>query len=137
MALIACSECGREFSDKAAACPACGNPSAASQRESSANHLNGTKPTPRKHSAAQWLASWVASVLIIVLAFALNPTEFAHRAKIAEAIEAKHPILAVFGASKIATLDIRYRSFGIMSVTTQNSRRVSLGVYGFVYVFGP
>lgn len=26
MALIACSECGREISDKAAACPHCGNP---------------------------------------------------------------------------------------------------------------
>lgn len=26
MALIKCSECGREISDKATACPACGNP---------------------------------------------------------------------------------------------------------------
>lgn len=26
MALIACSECGKQISDKAAACPSCGNP---------------------------------------------------------------------------------------------------------------
>ena len=136
MALIKCSECGREVSNKATSCPACGNPIAASLE--SAPQIQMLNAEPRgKHTAAQWATSWGLSALIVALAFFLNPTEVAHRAKLRVAIEAEHPILKVFGASQLATLDVKYQSFGFMSLTTRNKRTVTLGLYGLVYVVNP
>lgn len=46
MALLACTECGKEISDKASSCPSCGAPSAASP----------PKRTKRKTSPVAWAA---------------------------------------------------------------------------------
>lgn len=136
MALIKCSECGREVSAKAASCPACGNPIAAQSASSAGRQVPPTKLRP-KHTAAEWAISWGLSALIVVLAFMLNPSEADHRAKLRAAIETRHPITQLFGISQLGTLDVKYENFGFMSLTTRASRNVTLGMYGYVYVFNP
>jgi RNA polymerase subunit RPABC4/transcription elongation factor Spt4 len=48
MALIACTECGQQVSDKAATCPHCGNPLTASRPQAAAAPSPTTTPTPGK-----------------------------------------------------------------------------------------
>lgn len=132
MALIKCSECGREVSERAVACPACGNPITSHQKVA-ARATTGK----RQHTSTEWAISWGLTALIIGLAFALNPSEAQHRAKLRAAVEAKEPISQLFGISALVTLDVKYQSFGFMSLTTRGSRNVTLGMYGYVHVFDP
>ena len=61
MALVACEECGKEISDKAAACPHCGAPTTAK-----------TEPVPLEQPQAQRkLRLWLWIPLGLVVAFFL------------------------------------------------------------------
>lgn len=55
MALIACKECGKEISDKAAACPHCGAPVRASEPV-----VNRWAEEPKKEKSSIW--KWVVGV---------------------------------------------------------------------------
>lgn len=134
MALIKCSECGREVSDKAAACPACGNPISTASLAVVESSPSGSQ---KSYTATEWAISWGLTALILILAFVLNPSEEQHRAKIREAVEQQHPISKYFGLSQLAALDVRYQSFGFMSLTTRGGRNITLGMYGYVHLFNP
>ncbi|CAN7495447.1 zinc ribbon domain-containing protein [Acidovorax sp. LjRoot74] len=59
MALIACAECGKEISDKAAACPHCGAPVA----KAAANKYG---PPGAKSKASPWPAAISISILAVI-----------------------------------------------------------------------
>jgi DNA-directed RNA polymerase subunit RPC12/RpoP len=68
MALIKCSECGREVSDKAVACPSCGSPIAAPSVPQSKSHVRVTR------TGARWEGiGFVLIVVGIVVGMAGNP----------------------------------------------------------------
>lgn len=52
MALINCSECGRQVSDRAAACPHCGNPLSASLQPASTGPVAANRTEPPQDAAA-------------------------------------------------------------------------------------
>lgn len=58
MALIKCSECGKEISDKAEACPACGNPLQAQKIQ---------KPVVIEQTSKNWKAIQLVSGILIVV----------------------------------------------------------------------
>lgn len=47
MALIECTECGRQISSNASACPGCGNPAAAATNETASSNLSNYSYAPR------------------------------------------------------------------------------------------
>lgn len=47
MALIECTECGRQISSKAAACPGCGNPAAEAKNEMPSSNLSNYSSVPK------------------------------------------------------------------------------------------
>ena len=69
MALISCTECGKEVSDKASSCPGCGAPIALSER---------TTPAPQQHvkvtrSGGAWEGvGFLAIVAGVIAAFATD-----------------------------------------------------------------
>lgn len=60
MALIKCEECGKEFSDKADACPNCGNPNAKKEKES-------VNVTVKKENGIWSVGKLVIGIISIVL----------------------------------------------------------------------
>ncbi len=70
MALIKCDECGADVSDKAAACPKCGNPTHASALDTSPIGASATprslpsKPNP---SAARKLGGTLAAIVVVAI----------------------------------------------------------------------
>lgn len=67
MALIKCSECGQEISDKAPACPKCGNPL------QDINEITQRSPVTIEQTKKTWkiirLVSWIMIVIGIILIF--------------------------------------------------------------------
>jgi len=69
MALTQCEECGREISDRAAACPHCGNPG----RAAAAAPAAATRPAPRASQRAKPTSSlWPVIVVLALIAIALS-----------------------------------------------------------------
>jgi predicted amidophosphoribosyltransferase len=126
MALISCAECGHQMSDAAAACPQCGHPSTAIQPAQS----SPSKPTGT--SGQVW--EWVSTIAFFVLAFALNPSEVTHRAKLRGSVAENHPVASIFGAAHVAALDGRYHSFGLASYIDNNRGVTTIGAFGYVWV---
>lgn len=58
MALIKCSECGKEVSDKAATCPNCGNPIVANPTEAN--------PITIQQTRKKW-KFWLAVAVVIII----------------------------------------------------------------------
>ena len=71
MALIKCSECGKEVSEKAANCPHCGNPIAGNKVELVTNQPIKVEPELTSKGWKQWrLISWGGTILgLIILIF--------------------------------------------------------------------
>jgi predicted nucleic-acid-binding Zn-ribbon protein len=68
MALIKCSECGYEVSDKATACPKCGNPVATARDVAATGRpLTTTQATAKRFKGQQLLAAGLCAVGIILL----------------------------------------------------------------------
>lgn len=57
MALIKCSECGSEVSDKAAACPKCGNP---------INEIEPPREATTKTTSSGALAKFIGFMMIVI-----------------------------------------------------------------------
>lgn len=71
MALIACSECKREVSDKAAACPHCGAPTGGTQPSLGSYYndvMDSAPPVPVKRSSGlwKWLLGLPVGVLVVL-----------------------------------------------------------------------
>ena len=69
MALIKCSECGREISDKATACPGCGAPTAALPTAAATPADSGAAPAATKPKQSRALSFLGIAVLVVVLGF--------------------------------------------------------------------
>ncbi|WP_454710983.1 zinc-ribbon domain-containing protein [Cupriavidus nantongensis] len=68
MALIPCSECGSDVSDKATACPKCGNP--ISTQAGTAAATTSSTPTPKPGMGTGMKAVlWVGGALVAFLLF--------------------------------------------------------------------
>lgn len=133
MSLIKCTECSRLVSNKAVACPACGNPVVAATSEVSIESKSGDVQSNQALSIA------VVMVILVVFAFithAFNPTEEAHRAKLRGAIAQAHPVASLFGAAYLGALDVRYSDGVFMSGTFRGSEIVTFGMFGVVIVVG-
>lgn len=87
MALIKCTECGRDLSDKAAACPGCGAPIPSSSDEVRAGP-NAVKAGFA--SRTQWLILCLIVAATVVLALAFGPG-LAERARSRPVLEDASP----------------------------------------------
>ncbi|QGM07104.1 hypothetical protein [Stenotrophomonas maltophilia] len=69
MALVACDECGREVSTKAAACVGCGAPVATTGSTGSAGDMKlGDKPSPKPLGGSEFRSFlWISLVLLLAL----------------------------------------------------------------------
>ncbi len=65
MALIKCTECGKDISDKAIACPNCGNPLATVQKDESLVTIQATK---KKWKFVK-LLSWIVFIFGLIMLF--------------------------------------------------------------------
>ncbi|HSB99207.1 MAG TPA: hypothetical protein VLE45_04780 [Burkholderiaceae bacterium] len=83
------------------------------------------------------LGTAIGAVVIVVLAFVLNPSPEQHRAKIRTALSERSLVAKTLGVGALTAFVSSYTSLGIASYTTVNGRTVSIGALGFVYVRDP
>jgi hypothetical protein len=76
----------------------------------------------------------IVAVIVLVLAFVLNPSPERHRQKIREATGQRSPVARVLGLGAVAAFASTYHSLGIASYTTAGDRTLSVGALGLVYV---
>lgn len=80
------------------------------------------------------LVSVIVALVIVVLAFALNPSPERHREKIKETISERSPIAGVLGVGAITAFVSNYHNIGVASYTTVDNKTVSVGAFGIVFV---
>ena len=73
-------------------------------------------------------------VVLLLIAFALNPSAERHREKIAASVTDSNQLAAVLGVGKLTAFVSTYHSLGIASYATVNERTVSVGALGVVVV---
>jgi len=76
----------------------------------------------------------VALVLLLSVAFLLNPSPERHRSKIREAVAQRSPLAGALGLGALTAFVSSYRSLGVASVTEVNGKTVSIGAFGVVVV---
>lgn len=76
----------------------------------------------------------IAAVVILVLAFVLNPSPDRHREKIRADIAERNPIAGLFGMGAVTAFASGYHSLGIASYTKFDDRITSVGFMGMVFV---
>lgn len=74
----------------------------------------------------------IVAVVLVALAFALNPSPDRHRAKIKEAMAEHSPITGILGIDKLTAFVSAYHSVGVASYTILNDRLVTVGAFGIV-----
>ncbi|WP_315125244.1 zinc-ribbon domain-containing protein [Comamonas antarctica] len=86
MALISCGECGREVSDKAAACPHCGAPVGSSEAVTS---RSASEAQPKKTSRWRWVIGVPvgAFILLMIIGSCADTPEARERQSSREAID--------------------------------------------------
>ncbi|MGH6637424.1 MAG: hypothetical protein ACREBY_02335 [Polaromonas sp.] len=83
------------------------------------------------------VVSAVVAVVVLVLAFVLNPSPEQHRAKIKEVIAERSPISGALGIGALTAFASTYHPLGVASYTTVNDRTISVGAFGMVFVMQP
>ena len=83
------------------------------------------------------VVSAIAAVVIVALAFLLNPSPERHRDEIRNAIAERSPIAGVFGLGALTAFASTYHPLGVASYTTVNDRVVSVGAFGMVFFIQP
>lgn len=73
-------------------------------------------------------------VVLVVAAFATNPSPDRHREKIKAAVAERSQLESVLGVGHIAAFASKYHSLGLASYTTVNDKLRSVGVLGMVFV---
>lgn len=88
--------------------------------------------------ARRWrkLWNWGLPSLMLPAALLLNPDETQHRETLRAAIAAGHPVAAGFDAQERAVPDLRYQSFGVLSLTRHRHELTTLGAFGKVVAVG-
>ena len=133
--LVPCEECGRLVSRMAAACPGCGRPA-----DTSAT-VTVTKPSGSENSSdretktnapTHSVVGWFIFLGIILVAFATNPSEEAHHARIRQTVSARDPIAGALGGGRVASMMTTYQSIGVASFTKSGRSIVTVGAFGMV-----
>jgi hypothetical protein len=83
------------------------------------------------------VGSAVVSLIVVALAFALNPSPEKHREEISKAMAARSPLAAVLGLGALTAFVSTYHPLGVASYTTVNDRVVSVGAFGVVVFIEP
>lgn len=76
--------------------------------------------------------SAIAALVVVALAFALNPSPERHRDQIRKAIAERSPIAGLLGLGAITAFVSTYHPLGVASYTTVDDRVVSVGAFGMV-----
>jgi len=80
------------------------------------------------------LSSIVTIIVLVALAFVLNPSPERHREKIKEAIAERSPLAGALGVGAVTAFVTNYHSLGVASYTKVGDRVVSVGLFGMVFV---
>ncbi|MDP2135787.1 MAG: hypothetical protein Q8J99_19460 [Sulfuritalea sp.] len=83
------------------------------------------------------VVSAVAALVVVALAFALNPSPERHRDEIQKAVAERSPIAGLLGLGAITAFVSTYHPLGIASYTTVNEEVVSVGAFGMVVFIQP
>ena len=83
------------------------------------------------------VVSAVVALIVVALAFALNPSPEKHRDEISKAMAERSPIAAVLGLGALTAFISVYHPLGVASYTTVNDRVVSVGAFGVVVFIEP
>lgn len=83
------------------------------------------------------VVSAVVALIVVALAFALNPSPEKHREEIRKAMAERSPIAAVLGLGALAAFVSTYHPLGVASYTTVNDQVVSVGAFGMVVFIEP
>lgn len=81
--------------------------------------------------------SAIVALLVVALAFALNPSPERHREEIRNAIAVRSPMAGVLGLGALTAFASTYHPLGVASYTTVNDRVVSIGAFGMVFFIQP
>ena len=80
------------------------------------------------------LASAVAAGVLVVAAFALNPSAERHREVVKATIADRSPVAGALGLGALTAFASTYRNYGVASTTEVNGRVLSVGAFGMVFV---
>jgi hypothetical protein len=83
------------------------------------------------------IVSTVVALIVVALAFALNPSPEQHRAEISKAMGERSPLAALLGLGSLTAFVSTYHPLGVASYTTVNDRVVSVGAFGVVVFIEP
>lgn len=83
------------------------------------------------------VVSAVVTMIIVALAFALNPSPEKHREEISKAMAERSPLAALLGLGSLTAFVSTYHPLGVASYTTVNERVVSVGAFGVVVFIEP
>lgn len=72
--------------------------------------------------------------IVLVLAFALNPSPERHRQKIRQVTGERSPIAGALGLGSLAAFASSYHDLVLASYTTAGDRVLSVGAFGYVHV---
>lgn len=78
--------------------------------------------------------SLIAVLVLLLAAFATNPSPEAHREKLKSEIAARSQLAALLRLGNLAAFVSEYHSVGLASYSTVNGRRVTFGALGMVFV---
>lgn len=81
--------------------------------------------------------SAIAALVVVALAFALNPSPERHREEIQKAVGERSPLAGMLGLGAITAFVSTYHPLGVASYTTVNDRVVSVGAFGMVFFIQP
>lgn len=147
MALIKCTECGKEFSDKASACPNCGCPALESAKverspENKANVLH-SEPQKKKQGCCGVIA-WIFIIFVIIIAIYGNSgsdkedPEDASGTYVEESVETNNDAETSTNAKEPVDLDSEVSQFktgGYSFITNQDLNMYAVNMPGVkVYV---
>ncbi|MDR3409916.1 MAG: hypothetical protein P4L87_03060 [Formivibrio sp.] len=76
----------------------------------------------------------VITLVVVALAFLLNPSPEQHRAQIKKVIAERSPLAGMLGLGAMTAFTSNYHPLGVASYTTVNNHVVSIGAFGVVYV---
>ena len=80
------------------------------------------------------LTTTIGALLIVGLAFALNPSGERHRERIKAAVAERSPVAGALGLGAVAAFVTTYHDLGVASYTTVDDRVLSIGAFGWVHV---
>lgn len=81
-------------------------------------------------------SAFIGAIVLVVLAFVLNPSPDAHREKIKSAMAERNPVAGLLGIGALTAFVSSYRSIGVASYTKVDDRLVTVGMYGMVFLLG-